>query len=188
MPCRASPWSTPIATRSFAANTASGRSSGARAAIASPVAARRRRSLPGVGSGLERHARRRRPRAPRTRLAVDDLADVERSAREQDAATAGLDQMLGREPAAELVIHADRAELLVVAAAVDEHRRGPALAQPAQPRTDLAVGRDQDAAHALLLEEVEVAGLALDVLVAVAEDHRQAVPWRPRSRRRGRGR
>ena len=83
--------------------------------------------------------------------------------------------MVRGEPAAEIVVDAHGAELLILAAPVDQDGRRAALPQSAQVRADLAIGRDQDATHALLLEEVEIARLAVDVVVAVAEDHRQAV-------------
>ncbi len=86
------------------------------------------------------------------------------------------DQVIGGEPSAELIVDAHRAEPLVVAAPVDQDGRRAALAEAPQLRTDLAIRRDQDAAHPLLLEQIEVAGLTLDVFGAVAEDHREPVP------------
>ncbi len=108
-------------------------------------------------------------------MSIGDLADVLRSAGEEDAAAAGLEQVTRSEVPAELVVDADGAEGVVFAASVDEYCGRAALAESTQPRAHLPVRRDQDAAHPLLFEEVEVAGLAVDVLVAVAEDHGQPV-------------
>ena len=105
---------------------------------------------------------------------VGDLADGERSTDEGDAAPTETEQVRGGGAAARDVVDRDRAEG-AIRVAVDEHHGGAVGAQALEPFADVAEGRDEHAAHALLLEEVEVGGLALGLLVAVAEQHRDAV-------------
>ena len=62
----------------------------------------------------------------------------------------------------------------------------------ARSRASAGVGvghrRDQDALHPLLLQQVQIGGLLVPLVVAVAEDDGQARPRWPRPRRRGRRR
>jgi hypothetical protein len=84
------------------------------------------------------------------------------------------DEVLDGEAAAREVVDRDGAEGGVAARAVDEHGGDAALAQPLEPRGDVAERGDEHAVHVLLLEQVEVRGLAVAALVAVAEDDREA--------------
>jgi len=55
------------------------------------------------------------------------------------------------------------------------------LAQPLEPLSDVADGRDEDAVSPLLLEQVEVRRLPLGILVAVAEQDRELMRGRSSS-------
>src|SRR5690606_3508436 len=98
--------------------------------------------------------------------AVAGLAEVERSAHERDPPAALREQVLDGEAAAGLVVDRDGAERGIRAVPVDEHGRDAALPQAVQASRDVPVRRDQYPRHPLLLEQVEVGGLARDILVA----------------------
>ena len=111
----------------------------------------------------------RGPRRARALEPVADLAERHRAADEGDPLVAAVDEVLDREPAAEHVVHRDRAERRVVAGAVDDHHRGaapPDLVEQRRLRVDRG---DQDALDPLLLEQLQVLLLALRALAAVAE-------------------
>ena len=122
---------------------------------------------------------------PRAAESVAHLADLLRAADEGDPPSTGLDQVRRGERTAGDVVDRDRAERQVGAHAVDQDGRDAAVAHPPQSRLDAADGGDEDATHAELLEEVEVAALALLLAVAGAGDHREAGQRgaRPRPRR-----
>jgi hypothetical protein len=82
--------------------------------------------------------------------------------------------VLDREPAAGHVVDGDRGEARVVGLPIDEHRGRPAVAESGEAVEVVAERGDEDTGDALLLEEVEVGALAVEALVAVAEQDRQS--------------
>jgi hypothetical protein len=112
--------------------------------------------------------------------AIGDLENAERPADEGDAAAALIDQVGDRQVAAGDVVHRDRGEGPPVGRAVDQDDRSAVPIEPVRPGPDVAERGHQQALDALLLEEVQVAGLSLRGLVTVREQHRQAVLYSTR--------
>src|SRR5262249_53589214 len=108
-----------------------------------------------------------------TLAAVGHLLDGHGSADEGDPVVVA--QVLAGQPPTEDVVDRDRAAVPLARAAVDQHHRRPAVHQVLDPAVATTVNRrDQHALHALLLQQVEVAPLAVDVLSAVADHHDRA--------------
>ena len=108
-----------------------------------------------------------RPLAP-----VAHLPQRRGPADERDPPVAALQQVRhGQRPAGH-VVDADAGEVAALGVAVEEHDRDPAPAQGLQRWQVVSGGGDQHAAHALLVEQLEVAPLPPVVARAVAEqDH-----------------
>ena len=162
------------------------------------VGGKDRRHWAGAGEKVEKgplHAvdqgvvRRRRPADPQRRAKVSLLqrSAIARPARPvrfvfqlgdrqvRDAPMAGLDQVGGAEPAAQLVV--DRDDVAPVGSAADEDRGDLVLHRLAH-RSGIARERQEDdAGHAVLEEGLDAGELALAVALRVAE-HRGVAPRR----------
>ena len=168
--------STPMASRSFAANTASGRSPAGRSRIASP-AARPSSTVSDSVVDRPRGSRRARRRRPVGRPRADRRpGGCSRAADERDPPTPGLEEV--RAPRAP---RPRRRRPTPTRGCGPPDTRSTSTtgvlppAQALQPRLVFAERRDEHAVHPLLLEEVEVRALAIGVLVAVAEQDGHAV-------------
>ena len=171
-PWAVSPARTPSATRSLAAKTAVGRWASGRATSSSAAA----RPAAVVSAGVEMVSSVApsqacdgllRPLAP-----VAHLPQRRGPADEREPPVAPLQQVRhGQRPTGH-VVDADAGEVAALGVAVEEHDRDPAPAQGLQRWQVVGGGGDQHAAHALLVEQLEVAPLPLVVARAVAEqDH-----------------
>ena len=107
--------------------------------------------------------------------AVLHLRQARRAADEPDPAAADGEEVLGGEQATGLVVDGDRRELLGPCHPVDQHHARAAITQAFESIDRRAHRGDQDAAHPLLLEQVEIGLLALAVLGAAAEDQGSAL-------------
>jgi hypothetical protein len=110
-----------------------------------------------------------------TQVPVLDLAECKRPAGEGDAPVATLKQVARGEEPPEHVIDGHRAEVGQLGPAVHEDDGGASLHEDVEPRVVGADRGDEHALHALLLEDVEVAGLPLHGLTAVAQHDDGAV-------------
>jgi hypothetical protein len=105
---------------------------------------------------------------------VGHLPDGVRAADVGDVPVAHGQQVGDREVTAEDVVDRDRALATRRRPAVDEHDRGAAPLQPGEPRARAEDRRDQHALHPVLFKQLQVTLLLAFLVVAVAQDDRQA--------------
>jgi hypothetical protein len=105
---------------------------------------------------------------------VGHLPDGVRAADVGDVPVADGQQVGDREITAEHVVDRDRALATGRRPAVDEHDRGTPPLQPGEPRARAEDRRDQHALHPVLFKQLQVALLLAFLVVAVAQDDRQA--------------
>ena len=111
---------------------------------------------------------------PRTVEPVDHLPDAARPADEREAGSADGQQVLGSEASAGHVVDGYGGKIAVVRLTINEHGRRAARTQAGEPIADVAQRRDQNPVHALFLEQVEVGGLAFQVVVGISQQDGKA--------------
>ena len=141
-PINVSACSTPIASRSLAQNTASGRRRRAVAERLPHRAALQHGQRRGVDD-LELGAGHGGDRIVGTAEPVADLTQLDGTAHESDSPAAGVAQMADGQPGAGHVVNGHRVELGSAGVPIDQDDGRPAGVQRGQPAQVITDGRDQ---------------------------------------------